>query len=63
MALVVSRPVYREEALRRYADPSTRESRPLIIRREWFVLLWGLVIVLLALGGGLALVVASRMSS
>ncbi|MFI7706727.1 hypothetical protein [Nonomuraea sp. NPDC049480] len=63
MALVVSRPIYREEALHRYADLSTRESKPLVISRKWFVLLWGLVIVLLALGGALALVVASGISS
>ncbi|RVX46780.1 hypothetical protein EDD27_9683 [Nonomuraea polychroma] len=59
----MSRPIYREEALRRYADPATRESKPLVIRRRWFVLLWGLVMVLLAIGGGLALVVASGISS
>ncbi|MEV4116201.1 hypothetical protein [Nonomuraea sp. NPDC049695] len=54
--------IYREEALRRYADPAARESEPLVIRRVWFVLLWALV-VLLAAGGGLALVVASGISS
>ncbi|MGI5284569.1 hypothetical protein ACQEVF_14680 [Nonomuraea polychroma] len=59
----MSRPIYREEALRRYADPATRESKPLVIRRRWFVLLWGLVMVLLAIGGALALVVASGISS
>ncbi|GAA3203184.1 hypothetical protein [Nonomuraea helvata] len=63
MALVVSRPVYREEALRRYADPAARESEPLVIRRAWFVLLWALVAVLLAAGGALAFVVASGISS
>ncbi|MEV0237653.1 hypothetical protein [Nonomuraea sp. NPDC050786] len=63
MALVVSRPLYREEALRRYADAATRESAALVIRRRWFVLLWGLVIVLLAIGGGLALAVASGIPS
>jgi hypothetical protein len=56
MALVMSRPIYREEALRRYSDPSTRTSKPLVIGRVWFVLFWVLVALLGAAGAGLALV-------
>ncbi|WP_214413342.1 hypothetical protein [Sphaerisporangium fuscum] len=56
MALVVSRPIFREEALRRYSDPSRRDSKPLLISGGWFVLLWALLALLGAAGAALALV-------
>ncbi|WP_405142356.1 hypothetical protein OG589_34265 [Sphaerisporangium sp. NBC_01403] len=48
--------IYRDEALRRYSGPSTRMSRPLVIRRVWFVLLWTLIALLGAAVAGLALI-------
>ncbi|MEU8272006.1 hypothetical protein AB0B89_33235 [Sphaerisporangium sp. NPDC049002] len=52
----MNRPIFREEALRRYSDPSTRTSKPLIIRRAWFVLLWALVALLCVAVAGLTLI-------
>ncbi|WP_248964191.1 hypothetical protein [Sphaerisporangium perillae] len=52
----MSRPIYREEALRRYSVREQQADKPLVIRKAWFVLFWGLVALLGAAGAGLAVV-------
>ncbi|MET8162215.1 hypothetical protein ABZT47_38140 [Sphaerisporangium sp. NPDC005289] len=56
MALVVNRPIYREEALRRYRVRERQGDRPLVVHKMWFAALWALVAVLGAAAATLTLI-------
>ncbi|GGK81124.1 hypothetical protein Sme01_44380 [Sphaerisporangium melleum] len=52
----MSRPIYREEALRRYRVRERQGDRPLVVPKMWFAALWALVAVLGAAAAALTLI-------